>query len=115
MTNFQLMNLIFRNLLYSDELKTWMDGVKNGFNSKSGDRCDCMAIPPAIPHVDCHMCNPGCPEENSPTCIRFRRRTCICKALWCPCQVGCSEFGSDRCEKICALFPDKCLPSIMPF
>ena len=79
MTNFQLMNLIFRNLLYSDELKTWMDGVKNGFNSKSGEK------------------------------------TCSCRALWCPCQVGCSEFGSDRCEKICALFPDKCLPSLMPF
>ena len=108
MTNFQLMNLIFRNLLYSDELKTWMDGVKNGFNSKSGKRCDCMAI-------DCHMCNPGCPLENDDMCTSFRAKTCSCRALWCPCQVGCSEFGSDRCEKICAIFPDKCLPSIMPF
>ena len=71
------MNLIFRTLLWSDELKTWMDGVKNGFDSKSGKKCKC-------------------------------------KALWCPCQVGCSEFGSERCEKICAVFPHKCFP-LIPF
>ena len=90
---FSFMKIIFRTLLHSDELATWIDGVKNGF-SRIGDRCDCKA-------PDCHPCNAGCEDENSPKCDEYRVRYCLCRAAWCNCASFCpaSDFGSERCKR----------------
>ena len=96
--NFNNMNIIFRTLLNSDELKKWMVGVKRSTNKMYG-LCYCWG-------PMCHYCNPGCPDENSAKCDRYRMK-CNCRAGYCPCQVGCPGFGSDQCVEICK-FSSKC-------
>ena len=83
------MKIIFRTLLDSDELATWIDGVKNGFSRRG--RCYCEAL-------DCHPCNAGCPDENSEKCDEYRMQYCYCRAAGCDCAPFCSDFGSERCK-----------------
>ena len=83
----------FRNLLPSDELKRWKNGIKRIWKGMEFDFGQCWCRGPG-----CHMCNPSCEAESSEECINYRRAQCsLCRGRACNCYPGCSGVGTEAC------------------